>query len=831
MEPPWVSKGRGERNNPRGRGRYSPSSSRSSSNTPIIQKGGMSLFNLSSKAQEVASLVHLEDILENNQLYAQLQAYLSQKQSNTFASIAKDDDDDYSESGSETDKPETSGNTQCATIDACKCIGDICSCEHDKFCKLQSQFEDMNINTITSNNVIELLEEVTDNMLRERIIQLASNNKASSSNVVERSKNEFEYSTPYSLSEVNNRLSNQHVITRDTSFDDLKGEIELLQQEIKSFKQNQIICDHRLTQIESTNNKAHKWYIKCTILIGNTFSITDIAMIGSGADVSCIQEGLVPTKYFEKVTHMNQLYPPIILGTPFINALFPFTNINVKGFSATYKDQDISYTFVTDPISHDINALINMKQKHVDSLQLELFSMNIFDTLRSINVQEKIKLISKQIAIDIFADRPSAFWNRKNHIVTLPYEDTFSEDDIPTKSHPCQMNVELVEEGEITHEEGEDTPQVHQDQAASSVHLEDIPENNPLYTQLQAYLSQEQSNTFASIAKDDVHNIKSYEEVEKREMIFLLENSEIQRIEEPWKIFQRYLLNGLYFTDESYKTRSYYENLLISTSVEFQRFLGYITSENVYNFSKMIIKQIISIEHWGISSMTERQFSLNKAFNKVLYYNYETHKHTWFIKVCAKIFSNPIPNWFLNWWSYYGPTIKILAEPILKLCKDWVKVSPDLNNLYHQEHICYMQQIEHIYFFVEFSVPWIHKWAQEVDFTEEQIPCLYQTYYNNFWDKLMKKDPQTKSLYGQKLLDLISKTIQDYKSISHKGIIADTSVRHMVRRISDQDEDDQNKMINNYLEEVKKSLLLNIMHYAKSDSSMRSETNDDTHEA
>ncbi|KAG5609424.1 hypothetical protein H5410_020705 [Solanum commersonii] len=50
--------------------------------------------------------------------------------------------------------------------------------------------------------------------------------------------------------------------------------------------------------------------------------------------------------------------------------------------NATYKDQDISYTFVTDPISRYINALINMKQNHVDSLQLELVSMNIFDTLR-----------------------------------------------------------------------------------------------------------------------------------------------------------------------------------------------------------------------------------------------------------------------------------------------------------------------------------------------------------------------------------------------------------------------------------------------------------------
>uniref|UniRef100_M1C2X5 Zinc knuckle family protein n=1 Tax=Solanum tuberosum TaxID=4113 RepID=M1C2X5_SOLTU len=615
--------------------------------------------------------------------------------------------------------------------------------------------------------------------------------------------------------------------------------------------------------------------------------------------------------------------PDASKGTPFINAIYPFTNINAKGFSATYKDRDISYTFITEPVSRDINALIEMKQKHMNYLQLEIFSMNISDTLKNTKVQEKIKLISEQMAIDICADHPSAFWNRKKHIVTLPYEDDFSEENIPTKSRPCQMNSELVEfckkeidnllqkrlikpskspwsctafyvnnaaEKErgvprmeppwVTKGRGRgrgrsssvvssrssygsslssSTPIIQrggmslvklnskaQEKPSSSIHLEDIPESDPLYAKLQEYINQKQSNTFAAIAKDDtIDDMKTYEKVEKREMIFLLENSDIQRREEPWKIFQRYLLNGLFFPGESYKTRKYYETLLISSGVEFQHFAGYNTAENVYNFSKMIIKQIIHIEDWGISSMTERQISLNgvkmsftywdyiQAFDKVLCYNNERHKHTWFIKVCAKIFANPIPNWFLNWWSYHGPTIKILPEPFLKLYKEWVKISPDLNRLYQQEHISYLQQIEQICFFIEFSVPWIHKWVPEVDFTEEQIPCLYRSYYNNFWDKLMKKDPQTKSIYGQELLDQITATIKEYKSIPNKGIITDESVtvKHMARRISNHDEEEQNKMILDYLEEVKKSLLLNLNQYAKSDSSMRSEASEDMHEA
>ncbi|KAH0686229.1 hypothetical protein KY284_016782 [Solanum tuberosum] len=53
----------------------------------------------------------------------------------------------------------------------------------------------------------------------------------------------------------------------------------------------------------------------------------------------------------------------------------------------------------------------------------------------------------------------------------------------------------------------------------------------------------------------------------------------------------------------------------------------------------------------------------------------------------------------------------------------------------------------------------------------------------------------------------------------------------MARKISNHDEGEQNEMIMKYLEEVKKKILLNISHYAKSDSSMRSETSEDMHEA
>ncbi|KAG5580592.1 hypothetical protein H5410_051219 [Solanum commersonii] len=375
------------------------------------------------------------------------------------------------------------------------------------------------------HNVIELLKEVTDNTLREKIIQLAAGKTSSSSNIPndKKVKDEFNYSAPYSLSEVHNRLSSkQTMIIRDTSFDDLKGEIEHLKEEIKFHKQNHIICDHRLTQIKSANSKGKNKVDDSTAeenTLSNTLNIDPKQNMFLGM--------------MQIVTAHKWMYPPWVT--------------KARGRGSYTRESGRSSSSKTSGSSYGSSSNSPIIQRGGMSL---------------------VKLTSSS------------------------------------------------------------------KKATSSIHLDDVPENNPLYAQLKAYLSQKQSDTFASVAKEEVDDIKSYERVVKKEMIFLIENSEIQRKEEPWKIFQRYLLNGLYFLGETCKIRLYYETILTNTcSVEFQHFLGYITSENIYNFSKVIIKQIISIEDLGISLMKERQISLNKiptnfsywdyinAFSNALYYN------------------------------------------------------------------------------------------------------------------------------------------------------------------------------------------------------------------
>uniref|UniRef100_M1D813 Uncharacterized protein n=1 Tax=Solanum tuberosum TaxID=4113 RepID=M1D813_SOLTU len=63
---------------------------------------------------------------------------------------------------------------------------------------------------------------------------------------------------------------------------------------------------------------------------------------------------------------------------------------------------------------------------------------------------------------------------------------------------------------------------VSQKATSSSIHLEDIPEGSPLYAGLQVYLSQKQSDTFSSIAKDAIDDIRSRISIQdgnKEEMI------------------------------------------------------------------------------------------------------------------------------------------------------------------------------------------------------------------------------------------------------------------------------------------------------------------------
>jgi len=202
-----------------------------------------------------------------------------------------------------------------------------------------------------------------------------------------------------------------------------------------------------------------------------------MALFDTGADSNCILEGLIPTKFFEKTSEKlsttngskleinfklsnaimeNQglrintnfllvkiLKNEVILGTPFIRALFHI-QISNEGITTNYLGRKIIFNFSTKPISRNINHIEN-KINQINFLKEEVSFNNIQIQLGKPQVKEKFQSLLSHIKSTVYSNLPHAFWDRKKHIVDLPYEKDFREKQIPTKARPIQMNEELLQ--------------------------------------------------------------------------------------------------------------------------------------------------------------------------------------------------------------------------------------------------------------------------------------------------------------------------------------------------------------------------------------------------
>ena len=95
-------------------------------------------------------------------------------------------------------------------------------------------------------------------------------------------------------------------------------------------------------------------------------------------------------------------------------------------------------------IFRQINSL-QFKQNQICHLQEEISYLQIEEHLKNPSIQLKILDFEQLLKNKICSDLPNAFWERKKHIISLPYEPHFHEKSIPTKARPTQMNFELLE--------------------------------------------------------------------------------------------------------------------------------------------------------------------------------------------------------------------------------------------------------------------------------------------------------------------------------------------------------------------------------------------------
>ncbi|GAV88678.1 hypothetical protein CFOL_v3_32100, partial [Cephalotus follicularis] len=232
-------------------------------------------------------------------------------------------------------------------------------------------------------------------------------------------------------------------------------------------------------------------HINITITIQDSFKLQTISLIDSGTQMNYIQEGLIPTKYFEKTKQrlstasgenlsvkfkisnvhicnegicikqsfilVKDLDIGIILGQPFLEIIKPF-KVKTEGITTKIFQQKILFAFNEKPITKDINLLktfslfkehsinlIKTKENHLYFMKQEVSNKKLEQQLQTSQIKEKINSLKNNIINNLCSGLPDTFWQRKQHMVSLPYEKYFTEQNIPTKTRPIQMTYELME--------------------------------------------------------------------------------------------------------------------------------------------------------------------------------------------------------------------------------------------------------------------------------------------------------------------------------------------------------------------------------------------------
>ncbi|KAG5579679.1 hypothetical protein H5410_050306 [Solanum commersonii] len=327
----------------------------------------------------------------------------------------------------------------------------------------------------------------------------------------------------------------------------------------------------------------------------------------------CKGKSCVPQSFVLVKNITNQ----IILGVPFINDIFrlPIDNNKIIG---TWNDKPFILEFVTKPFTRMINdltaKLLVSKNNQVSFIKQEINSIEVDHILQNPKLQEKITILKNQ------GGRSNL--GRGGHILAQQGNKTLTS-----------FNVSQT--------------------TASSSSGTSVDINHPMYKEFMDFMKSKKetgSSTYSSVVIDD-ENIEVYDMNSKKEVILLLEESDLRWRNEPWQVMTRYLDTAAYTATSK---GLYHRRMGMSTLKELIISIRNEKFQRKYNYWDYI-----------------------DGFNKVLLYENANRKHSWFIKLCADIFDRNIPNWFCKWWTIYGPTIKILPESYKKLYLEWIDVSPN----------------------------------------------------------------------------------------------------------------------------------------------------------
>ncbi|KAL5159220.1 polyprotein [Glycine soja] len=216
------------------------------------------------------------------------------------------------------------------------------------------------------------------------------------------------------------------------------------------------------------------------------------------------------------------------------------------------------------------------------------------------------------------------------------------------------------------------------------------------------------------------------------------------------------------------KTRKFYEFILIDTnSVSIKHFKD-PKDPNLNTHSTIQILKVMQPRHYGSNLNQPKKFSAPfdpagynywdyiDAWTNVFWHQNSKFKHSWLIYFKNNTAYN-FPNWFLQWWNYFGPIPQILPEEVQQGFEQF-------NKLYNSKESRIPADLK---YFSSFALSWIFSWQYRYGKTEnnKQYPPLQRHAFVKWWSQfdtskaapdqsnpefLKPADPETSLFLNQK---------------------------------------------------------------------------------
>lgn len=255
-------------------------------------------------------------------------------------------------------------------------------------------------------------------------------------------------------------------------------------------------------------------------------------------------------------------------------------------------------------------------------------------------------------------------------------------------------------------------------------------------------------------------------------IIKILEPTEVDKIRKSFLTLIDFLYpRGCHFYQDEYKTREYYQAILIDSESAIIRHNFNKEDPSKIAYSQVKILKILTLEDWNSKPYISKTLSNFPSYPQFNYYDYQeawdkafllrNYDHSWFFQFDDN-FSNIYPRWFVKWFKYMG--IRPEAFP-----KEISEAFSKFTTYFQQDGIPIFEYV--LQFMSIFRIPWISSWTyifEDENPSSLSPPLLHRQYKFKWWNKFSVEKANTQKV-NKYYKDLIAQS-------EEKPLIQDSTI-------------------------------------------------------